>query len=460
MSSCLAPAVAFGHPYGVEFAPQPRRTAASVFSRVAKAVGVFAASPTPVATPLVRAKYPILERRVGRDGTRPLVYLDSAATALVSQTVTDAHAAFLHASCANIHRGAHTLAEEATDAFEGTRERLAAFFGVGDASRVVLTHGATESLNLAARGWGDANLGPGDLVIVAADNHHSNLVPWQMLADRRGVEMAWLPLTAEGLLDEAAWSRLIARGPKAVALCQRSNVLGASQPALSRIIGEARAAGAVVVLDGAQAAGHGPVDFEALGVDFYAISAHKMGGLTGVGALLCSERAISQMEPVYGGGGMAARVDGEGWRAVPGPEAFEAGTPPIAAVVAWAAALDELEAAGLDALAAHTRGLAERTRRGLAAIPGVSVLGHGMPGPFESLVSFTVEGVHPHDVGAALDGHGIMVRAGHHCARPVHEALGARASVRASFAGYSTDEEADALVQAVEEIALQGRARG
>lgn len=408
--------------------------------------------------PLDRAQYPILERRVGRDGTLPLIYLDSAATALVADPVIEAQAAFLRTQCANIHRGAHQLAEEATDAFESARERVAAFFGVEEPERVVLTHGATESLNLAALGWAANQLAPDDLVVIAADNHHSNLVPWQMLAERQGLRLAWLPLTPEGLLDEDAWASLAERGPKLVALCQQSNVLGFRQPALARIAAAARAAGALVVMDGAQAAGHEPVDFAALGADFYAVSAHKMGGLTGVGALLCSPRAFAGLQPVYGGGGMAARVDADGWRAVPGPEAYEAGTPPIAAAVAWSTALDSLEAAGLQAVAAHTRTLAERARSGLAALPGVTVLGQEVEAPFESLVSFAVDNVHPHDVGQALDGAGLMVRAGHHCARPVHVALGVRASVRASFAGYSTEREVDALVEAVAQLVAMARA--
>lgn len=243
--------------------------------------------------PLDRAQYPIIERRVGRDGTCPLVYLDSAATALVPDSVIEAHGRFLRTSCANIHRGAHRLAEEATDAFESAREHVAAFFGVDEPEHVVLTHGATESLNLAALGWAAHHLVPGDLAVVAADNHHSNLVPWQMLAERQGLCLAWLPLTPEGLLDEEAWASLAEQEPKLVALCQQSNVLGFRQPALARIATEARAAGAMVVMDGAQAAGHEPVDFAALGADFYAVSAHKMGALPEWGRF-CAPRAPSQ----------------------------------------------------------------------------------------------------------------------------------------------------------------------
>lgn len=403
----------------------------------------------PRKTPLDRGRYPILERKVGAGGSHPLVYLDSAATSLVSERVTGACASFLHTICANIHRGAHTLAEEATDAYEGARERLARFFGVEDAERFVFTRGATESLNLAALGWADHRLRPGDVVAVAEDNHHANIVPWQMLAQRRGARIEWIPVSREGLLDYGAWRRIAEGCPRLVALCQQSNVLGASQLDGLRIAREAQEIGAMVALDGAQAAGHGPVSVDGLPCDLYSCSAHKMGGLTGIGALMLSERAAAEMGPVYGGGGMISRVERAGYEPAPMPAALEAGTPPIAAAVAWAAAVDELEEAGLAAIAAHTSRLAERARYALAALPGVTVLGNGMPGSFSSLASFTVEGMHPHDVSQVLDDAGVMVRAGHHCAQPLHQALDARASVRASFAGYSTEEDVDALVDAL-----------
>ena len=403
----------------------------------------------PRKTPLDRGRYPILKRKVGAGGAHPLVYLDSAATSLVSERVTGACASFLRTSCANIHRGAHTLAEEATDAYEGARERLARFFGVEDADRLVFTRGATESLNLAALGWADRRLRPGDVVAVAEDNHHANIVPWQMLAERREVRIEWIPVSREGLLDYGAWRRIAEARPRLVALCQQSNVLGAPQPDGLRIAREAQEIGAVVALDGAQAAGHGPVSVDGLPCDFYSCSAHKMGGLTGIGALMLSERAAAEISPVYGGGGMISRVERAGYEPAPLPAALEAGTPPIAAAVAWAAAVDELEEAGLAAIAAHTSRLAERARHALAALPGVTVLGNGMSGSFSSLASFTVEGTHPHDVSQILDDAGVMVRAGHHCAQPLHQALDARASVRASVAGYATEEDVDALVDAL-----------
>ena len=291
------------------------------------------------APPIDRAQFPMLERRIGRDGDRPLVYLDSAATSLVPLRVTDAVTRFLHTSCANIHRGAHVLAEEATDAYECARERLAACLGVDDAARVVFTHGATDSLNLAALCWAEHALRPGDIVAVAEDNHHANIVCWQMLAERRGVELAWIPLGSDGRLDCAAWERIAERGPKLVALAQQSNVVGWEQPDLPRILDDARRAGAFTALDGAQAVGHEAVNLAALPVDFYALSAHKMMGLTGIGALACSPRAFEGMRPALGGGGMVARVDRQGYAPAPGPQGFEAGTPAIAAAVAWDEAL-------------------------------------------------------------------------------------------------------------------------
>ena len=302
----------------------------------------------PSLPPIDRAGFPILERRIGKGEGRPLVYLDSAATALVPERVVRAVERFYATSCANIHRGAHALAEEATDAYECAREDVARFFGVQDAGRVVLTHGATESMHLAAFGWAEHALAPGDVVAVAEDNHHANVVCWHQLARRRGVEVAWIPVDGQGRLDYAAWCAVAERGPKLVALAHQSNVLGFRQPALARIMDDARGVGACIVLDGAQAAGHEPFAFDEARVDFYALSAHKMMGLTGIGALLCSERAFARMEPVVGGGGMVERVDREGFVPASGPAAYEAGTPAIAAAVAWREALALLGEAGLD----------------------------------------------------------------------------------------------------------------
>lgn len=406
-------------------------------------------------TPLDREHYPILKRNVGVNADQPLVYLDSAATALTSTTVTDAYAAFLHTHCANIHRGAHQLAEEATDAYENARERLAAFFSVDNPERVIFTHGATEALNMAALGWAEHHVHPGDVIAIAEDNHHSNIIPWLTVAQRTGAEVLWIPLTEDGLLDYGAWSSILDCRPRVVALCQQSNVLGFSQLHLTRIAADAHEAGVVVALDGAQAAGYRPGGLTELFADFYACSAHKTGGLTGVGALICSQRVCNELVPVYTGGGMAASVTKDSWEPMEGVQALEAGTPPIAAAVAWSAALNALIETGVTTIADHTSWLAQRARAELGAIEGVQVLGGTVPARFQSLVSFTVDGIHPHDVGQALSDKGIMVRVGHHCARPLHKALGVKASVRASFGGYSTPEDVDALVSAVAAIAAQ-----
>lgn len=414
-----------------------------------------AASPQASRTPLDRSQYPLLERRVGKGGDRPLAYLDSAATALVSERVLAAVGDFLRTSCANIHRGAHLLAEEATDAYECAREAVAAFLGVGEAERLVFTHGATESLNLVAQGWAAHVLAAGDVVAVAEDNHHANIVGWQMAAERAGFEIAWMPLDAQGLLDEAAWRAVLRRRPAAVALSAQSNVLGYRQPQLDALVAEAREAGCWVALDAAQAVSHAPVAFDASGADFCAVSGHKMGALTGVGALACSPRALQALEPLMGGGGMVEWVGREGFRAAAAPHAFEAGTPPIAAAVSWAEAVRQVEEAGLAVVGRHVGELAAFAHRSLERIPGVRVLGaSGVERA--SLVSFVVDGVHPHDVAAELDARGVAVRAGHHCARPLHAALGVPASVRASFAGYTAWEEVHALVKGVAEIAEEG----
>lgn len=406
--------------------------------------------------PLDRDGFPILQRLVGCDGMRPLIYLDSAATALVPERVIGAVERYLRTSCANIHRGAHRLAEESTDAYECAREHVASFFGADDPVRVLFAQNATDALNLAAFGWGTQVLEQGDVVAVAEDNHHANIVCWQMLSERLGVEVAWIPVDANGLLDFAAWGRIAERGPRLVALSAQSNVLGFAQPDLALVMQEAKRVGALVALDGAQAAGHGDVvDFDRSPADFYAVSAHKMMGLGGMGALVCSGEALERMAPVRGGGGMIERVDRDGFAPAPRPALFEAGTSAIAAAVAWDEALKLTEEAGIEAVRAHAASLATDAARRLAEIPGVRLAGdEGVTRA--SLVSFSIEGVHPHDASRMLDDEGIEVRAGHHCAQPLHRALGMPASVRASFAGYSTIDEVDALVAAVGRMAERG----
>lgn len=396
--------------------------------------------------------YPILARKVGRQQDRRLVYLDSAATTLTSKVVTDAYASFLHTHCANIHRGAHQLAEEATDAYEHTREELASFFKAESPEYVTITHGATEALNLAALGWAQHELQPGDLIVISEDNHHSNIVPWLTVAKRTGADIAWIPLKPNGLLDYEAWLTLLKRRPRLVALCQQSNVIGFHQPSLEAIVEDALRIGTYIVMDGAQGASYTPSSSARLHADFYACSSHKMGGLTGVGALICSKRAAKAIHPVYGGGGMAAAVNRSDWEAMEGPMALEAGTPPIAAAVAWTMALENLKELEPIKLSEHCSWLSQYTRTGLIALENVSIVGGSVPINFNSLISFTVKGIHPHDISQALSDKGIMVRAGHHCARPLHKALGLKATVRASFGAYSTKDDADALLLALSDL--------
>lgn len=395
----------------------------------------------------LRGDFPLLDRIVGANG-ETVCYLDSAATSLVPEPVRRRVDAYLTTSCANIHRGAHLLAEESTDAYETAREHVARFIGAADPAQVIFTHGATESLNLVAQCWAAANLSPGDTVLLTEDAHHAAIVPFQMLAERAGVAVRFVRVAPDGLLDESSWEACLAVRPKLVVLTHTGNVLGFSQPLLGMLAREARERGALVALDAAQAVGHVPFAVDERVFDFVAFSAHKMHALTGLGVLWCSRRALAAMRPALGGGGMIERVTVEGYAPAPVPAAFEPGTPAVAAAVSLDAALDYLEGVGMENLARHGAALCRRAVEGLRSVPGVRVLGP-REAARSSLVSFTVDGVHPHDVGARLSEHGVMVRAGHHCAMPLHRVLGVPASVRASFAAHTTEKDVDRLVDAV-----------
>lgn len=399
-------------------------------------------------------QFSILDREVGSKGEK-LVYLDSAATSLVPDRVISALDTYLRTSCSNIHRGAHVLAEESTNAYEAAREHAARFLDVDSPECAILTHGTTESLNMVALSWATHALCPGDLVVVAEDNHHSNIVCWQNLAASRGIELEWIPLLPDGILDYDAWCDSAERNPKLVALTHVSNVLGYMQPNLERILDDAKRCGSAVVLDAAQSAGHMPLSMRDASVDFLACSAHKMMGITGVGILACTPQMIDAMVPVYGGGGMVERVDRNGFTFDVAPSRFEAGTPAIEATIAFNEALSCVEDIGLARLAAHTEQLCSLLCEGLHLIPGISLVGYS-GARRSSLVSFVVDGVHPHDVSQALSNMGIAVRAGRHCAMPLHRALGVHASIRASFAGYSSENDVRALLEAVEQIAERG----
>ena len=389
----------------------------------------------------IREDFPILRRQVHG---KPLVYLDNAATSQKPEAVIEALAGYYRQFNANVHRGIHTLAEEATAAYEGARARVATFIGAGE-DEVVFTHGATEALNLVAWGWARHHLRPGDEIVVSLMEHHSNWVPWQRVAEERGCRLRVVPLTEDGRLDLEAFDRLLSERTRVVAVTHMSNVLGTINP-VAEIARRARAAGAVVVVDGAQGVPHLPVDVGALGVDFLAFSAHKMLGPTGIGVLYGRRERLAEMEPLLGGGGMIRRVDLERSTWADPPQRFEAGTPPIAEAVGFAAAVDYLAGLGAGAVAAHERALVRYAWERLREVPGVTVYG---PEPEHrgGVLSFNVEGVHPHDVAQILDGEGVAIRAGHHCTQPLHRHLGVVATARASFYVYNDAGDVDRLVE-------------
>ncbi len=391
----------------------------------------------------IRQDFPIFERQV-RPGV-PLVYLDSTATTQKPQSVLRAMDEFYRRSNANIHRGVHTLAEEATALYEAARQKVAAFIHAADARQVIFTRNASEAINLAAYAWGRAHLKAGDLILLTEMEHHSNLVPWQMLAAATGASLDFVPVTDDGLLDLDAYRSLLTRQPRLVAFTHMSNVLGTINPA-AEMIRLAHAAGARTLVDAAQSVPHLPVDVQALDADFLAFSAHKMLGPTGIGVLYGKRDLLESMPPFLGGGDMIKTVHLRDFVPNELPHKFEAGTPAIAEAVGFGAAVDYLSALGMDAVAAHEREIIAYALERLEEIRGVRVFGP----PAEQrggVASFTLEGVHPHDVAQILDTFGIAVRAGHHCAQPLHEKFGIPATTRASFYVYSTKEEVDQLVE-------------
>jgi cysteine desulfurase/selenocysteine lyase len=348
---------------------------------------------------------------------------------------------------ANIHRGIHVLAEEATGMYEATREKVAKFIHASAAEQIIFTRNATESINLVAYSWGRANLKKGDRILLTEMEHHSNLIPWYMLASERDVDLDFVPVTADGLLDLEAYRSLLGRGPKLVAFTAVSNVLGTINPT-AEMIRLAHAAGAVVLVDGAQSVPHLPTDVQALDVDFLAFSAHKMLGPTGIGVLYGRLSLLEAMPPFLGGGDMIKTVHLGSFVPNDLPHKFEAGTPAIAEAAGFAAAIDYLEKLGMEAVAAHEREMIGYALERLEEIPGIKVFGPTADKK-GGVASFTLEGVHPHDVAQILDTRGIAVRAGHHCAQPLHEKYGIPATTRASFYVYSLKEEVDQLVDGI-----------
>ncbi len=393
----------------------------------------------------IRKQFPILNREV-RPGVK-VVYLDSTATSQKPEPVIEAMNDYYRRFNANIHRGVHTLAEEATAAYEQAREKIAKFINAPAAREIIYTRNTTESINLVAYTWARTNLKPGDLVILTEMEHHSNLVPWHILAAERGIRLEFIPVTDDGLLDLDAYRLLLSQDPKLVSFTHMSNVLGTITPA-QEIIKLAHEAGAITIVDGAQSVPHLKVDVQKLDVDFLAFSAHKMCGPTGIGALYGKANLLEAMPPFMGGGDMIKEVKLRSFRPNSIPAKFEAGTPAIAESVGFGAAVDFLNSIGMENVAAHEHEIIEYALERLEEIPGVKVFGPSADKK-GGVASFTFDGVHPHDVAQILDRDGIAVRAGHHCAQPLHEKFGIPATTRASFYLYSTKDEVDALVNGI-----------
>ncbi len=396
----------------------------------------------------IRTDFPILSRDL-RPGV-PLVYLDSTATAQKPVAVLSAMDSFYRLNNANIHRGVHTLAEEATAMYENGRELVAKFINSPSVKQMIFTRNASESLNLVAYTWARANLKSGDVIILTEMEHHSNLVPWQMLAAERGVNLEFIPVTEDGLLDLEAYKKLLERLPKLVSFTHMSNVLGTINPA-AEIIRLAHAAGAITLVDAAQSVPHIPVDVQALDVDFLVFSAHKMLGPTGIGVLYGKQALLESMPPFLGGGDMIKAVHLRTFTPNSIPHKFEAGTPAIAEAVGFGAAVDYLNKVGMEAIAAYEHEIISYALERLEEIPGVKVFGPSAEKK-GGVAAFTLEGVHPHDVAQILDGEGVAVRAGHHCAQPLHEKFGIPTTTRASFYLYNTRAEVDKLVEGIYKV--------
>ena len=393
----------------------------------------------------IRLDFPILKREV-RPGV-PLVYLDSTATAQKPIQVITAMDNYYREYNANVHRGVHTLAEEATAAFESSRQRVADFINAHFSKEIIFTRNTTESINLVAYTWGRANLREGDVVILTEMEHHSNLVPWQILSAERGIHLEFIPITPDGLLDLEEYRKLLEKMPRLVAFTHMSNVLGTINPA-KEITRMAHQAGAITLVDGAQSVPHFHVDVQDLNVDFMAFSAHKMCGPTGIGVLYGKADLLNAMPPFMGGGEMIKRVLLRSFIPNELPHKFEAGTPAIAESVGLHAAIDYLEQVGMDHVANHEQEIITYALERLEEIPGVKVL--GPEAKYKGgVAAFTFDGVHPHDVAQILDQSGIAVRAGHHCAMPLHEKYNIPATTRASFYLYNTKEEVDRLVEGI-----------
>ena len=394
----------------------------------------------------IRADFPILGMQVRG---KPLVYLDNAATSQKPRVVIDALTRYYSAENGNIHRGVHYLSEKATELYDATRERARSFFNARQAREIIFTKGTTDGINLVAASFGGTFVKAGDEIVLSQMEHHSNIVPWQLLCERTGAVLKVVPVTDEGELDMAAFRALLSERTRLVSIVHVSNALGTINP-VAEIVAAAHEVGAAVLLDGAQAAPHTRVDVQALDCDFFVCSSHKMLGPTGVGILYGKESWLERMPPVIGGGDMIEHVSFERTTYAPLPAKFEAGTPNIADVVAFRHAMDYLDAVGLEAIAAHEHDLLDYGAAQLREIPGVRLVGTAKEKA--GVLGFVMDCAHPHDIGTILDQHGIAIRAGHHCAQPLMRRYALPSTARASFYLYNTRDEVDALVRAVHDV--------
>ncbi|WP_194915951.1 cysteine desulfurase [Catenulispora rubra] len=403
-------------------------------------------------TDAIRKDFPILQRLV--HGDKPLVYLDNAATSQSPQQVIDTIVEYYSLHNANVHRGIHVLAEEATALYEGARDKVAAFINA-PREEVVFTKNSSEALNLVANvlGWAGEPYGirPGDEIVISEMEHHSNIVPWQLTAERIGAKLRWFGITDEGRLDLSNLNELITERTKVVSLVHISNILGTVNP-VETIVKRAHEVGALVVLDASQSAPHLPLDVQRLGADFVAFTGHKMLGPTGVGVLWGRRDLLEELPPFLGGGEMIQTVTMEKSTYAGLPHKYEAGTPPIAEVIALGTAVDYLNNVGMDKVAAHEHAITEYALKRLQEVEGLRIIGPATNEDRGAAISFTLGDIHPHDVGQVLDEHGIAVRVGHHCARPVCVRFGIPATTRASFYLYSTPAEVDALVEGLDQV--------
>ncbi len=394
----------------------------------------------------IRKDFPALDQTVHG---KPLVYLDNAATSQKPKSVIDALVGFYTRDCSNVHRGVHLLSERATKAYEDTRTKVKRFINAADEKEIVFVRGATEGINLVAQTYGREHLKPGDEVLITALEHHSNIVPWQILCEQNGAFLKVAPINRDGevLLDE--FEALLTPRTRIVAIAHVSNALGTVNP-IRQMVQMAHGRGIPVLVDGAQAIQHMQIDVQQLDCDFYAISGHKMYGPTGIGVLYGKERLLESMPPYQGGGDMISSVTFEKTLYNRLPYKFEAGTPDIAGGIALGAAIDYLESVGLDRIAGHEQALLLYGCEALKKIPGVQIIGTAREKA--SVISFVIEGIHPHDVGTILDQEGIAIRTGHHCAQPVMDFFGIPATARASLGMYNTKEEIDALVAGIRKV--------